>query len=282
MSIDLHIHSTMSDGTMTPTEIVRLAASRGLKAIALTDHDTADGVEEAMNTGEKCGVEVISGIELSVKYKQQNIHLLGYFFDHTDQVFLEALTRLQQGRVERNKKIVKKLNDLGISVDLEELISTAGNGQMGRPHIARHLIQKGYVATMEQAFTELLGQHGRAYVSRFIYQFPEASGFIKNAGGLTVLAHPYNLVQQHVEVNRLLQELADLGLDGIEVYYPSHPRKFKKELRKIAAQRSLFVTGGSDYHGDIRPGTGLAGGRNITVPDSVLEAMKNQLDGMNV
>jgi hypothetical protein len=276
MSIDLHIHSTTSDGTMSPAELVRYAHKKGLSAIAITDHDTIDGVREAVTAGGILGIEVIPGIELSVKYSDCNVHLLGYLFDCQNKELHLALSQLQAGRIERNKKIISNLNRLGFTFEFSELKQSAGSGQNGRPHIARLMVEKKIVNTMDEAFEKYLGKEGLAYASRFVYGAEEAISLIKNAGGVTVLAHPFQIEKSFDNFPHVLHQLRDMGLDGIEVYYPNHSRKFRKHLMSLAEKLSLLMTGGSDYHGSIRPGTTLAGGKNVSVPAQLLVKMKER------
>jgi len=276
MSIDLHTHSTASDGTMTPADLVRYAHKKGLSALAITDHDTIEGIEEAAAAGNICGIEVVAGIELSVKYCDHSLHLLGYLFDPLDQELLFALERLQTGRKERNRKIILNLNRLGCSIQFNELQKSAGSGQNGRPHIARLMIEKKCVGTMDEAFEKYLGHNGLAYTSRFVYGASEAIALIKNAGGIAVLAHPLQLERSLDNFPLFVEQLRNIGLDGIEVYYPNHSRQFRKHLLSLAEKLSLICTGGSDFHGSIRPGTTLAGGKNVTVPSQLLVKMKGR------
>jgi len=277
MSIDLHTHSTASDGTMSPADLVKYAHKKGLSAIAITDHDTIGGIGEAIASGNILGIEVVPGIELSVKYSDHNVHLLGYLFDCDHKELHVALGQLQAGRFERNKKIIAELNRLGLAIKFSELQKTAGSGQNGRPHIARLMMQKGFVRTMDEAFEKYLGHGGLAYTSRFVYGVEDAISLIKNAGGVAVLAHPFQLDKSVDDLPRELQQLCDMGLDGIEVYYPTHSRKFRKRLISLAEKYSLLITGGSDYHGSIRPGTTLAGGKNVSVPAQLLVKMKERV-----
>jgi predicted metal-dependent phosphoesterase TrpH len=277
MSIDLHAHSTASDGTMSPAELVQYAHQKGLSALAITDHDTIDGIAEEVATGNILGIEVVPGIELSVKYRDINVHLLGYLFNCQHRQLHTALKLLQTGRVERNKKIIANLNTFGFAIEFAELKESAGAGQNGRPHIARLMIEKGFVRTMDEAFEKYLG-HGRlAYASRFILGVKEAIALIKNAGGAAVLAHPLQLDKQVDNLSTVVRRMCDLGLDGIEVYYPNHSRQFRKRLMLLAKEYCLLMTGGSDYHGSIRPGTTLAGGKNVSVPAELLVKLKQRV-----
>jgi predicted metal-dependent phosphoesterase TrpH len=277
MSIDLHIHSTFSDGSMTPAELVRLARQSRLSAIAVTDHDTTDGIEEAMEAGRALGVTVISGVELSVKLGDINLHLLGYLFDSRQQDFLQALQRVQEGRLVRNGLILEALRRQGVSIQPSELMEVAGPGQCGRPHIAQLMIAKGAVKTLDEAFERYLGQGGSAYVPRFIYSAGDAIALIHRAGGLAVLAHPQLLEKTGQNFPGVIAELHRLGLDGVEVYYPSHSRQFRKMLQRLTEKHGLLKTGGSDYHGAIRPGTTLAGGKGCFVSDQLLVEMLARL-----
>lgn len=276
MSIDLHTHSTASDGTMHPADLVKYAHRKGLSALALTDHDTIEGIGAAVAAGDVLGIEVVPGLELSVKYRDHNIHLLGYLFDPQNEELRVALDRLQTGRRERNRKIILNLNRLGCSIQFNELQQSAGPGQNGRPHIARLMIEKKCVGTMDEAFEKYLGHDGLAYASRFVYGAGEAISLIQNAGGIAVLAHPLQLERSVDDLPHFVQQLRELGLDGIEAYYPNHSRQFRKHLISLAEKLSLVVTGGSDFHGSIRPGTTLAGGKNVTVPSQLLVKMKQR------
>lgn len=276
MSIDLHIHSTMSDGTLTPKEIVKLAARKGLKAIALTDHDTFEGVQQAIDGAEGLDLEVVSGIELSVKCHGVSAHLLGYLFDHNSSKFQMALSDVQEGRIARNERILKKLSAFNIQISISELKNYAKVGQIGRPHIAKIMVKKGYSKSMDEAFDVYLGATGKAYTPRHLFAIDEAIDHIKKAGGIAVLAHPYTVYKSEIEFKGVVDELLGMGLDGIEAYYPAHSRKFRNEMIQLAIKKDLLVTGGSDYHGDIRPGTTLAGGKNVYVPAEVLGYMKKR------
>lgn len=277
MSIDLHTHSNFSDGTLTPTELVTLARDKKLSALALTDHDTMAGVDEALLAGGRMGVEVVPGIEVSVLHHQVEYHILGYWADPYNPDLAAALAILQGAREERNNRILQKLNGLGIPVTSSELQLVSARGQTGRPHIARLLVQHGVVGSINQAFEQFLKKGAAAYVSRFAYDATEVVMLLRQAGGLAVLAHP---AQNDPELTRLpavLAELVPAGLDGIEVYYPTHSHRIKKKLRALAGQYDLLLTGGSDYHGDVRPGTTLAGGGNIFVPLELLVKMKKRM-----
>lgn len=276
MSIDLHIHSLFSDGTYTPTEIVRLARQRGLVAISITDHDTLSGTEEAIEAAGEYGIEVVSGIELSVYHNDIQMHILGYFLDHNDIILNDKIRKLQIARNERNIKIIEKLNDLGVMISYDEVAAVSKVGQTGRPHIAKILHKKGLVKNFNEAFDNYLRKDAPAYVPRFVYSAEEAINMISNAGGFSVLAHPTQIDPTFTRLPEIVDELVKLGLDGLELYYPTHSGKIRKRIRKLTKKHDLLFTGGSDYHGEIRPGTSLAGGINVYVPLELLDKMKQK------
>ncbi|MDJ0621464.1 MAG: PHP domain-containing protein [Desulfocapsaceae bacterium] len=278
MSIDLHLHSCFSDGTHTPGELIELARARGLSAISVTDHDSVEGVAELIAAGKEADVEAVAGIELSVVFGDNHLHLLGYFFDHTDRDFREKIAVLQDARNIRNKKIIGKLQKLGIKIDEDEVAQISSTGQTGRPHIAQVLMAKGVVRSMDEAFERYLKKDARAYVSRFVYKGTEAIDIIKMCGGLAILAHPAQLVSGYQELQLLVGRLVDCGLDGLEVYYPGYSAKTRKNLKKIAKRYDMVISGGSDFHGDVRPHTDLAGGNNVYVPTEILEEMRHRLN----
>lgn len=277
MSIDLHTHSWFSDGTKSPAELVQLAAKSGVTALAVTDHDTMDGVEEALSAGAEYGVEVVPGLEISVVHNKKSLHILGYYADSSNPELASALAALQGEREQRNTKIIEKLQSLGIDATVEELKKISGVGQTGRPHIAKLLMNHGVVRSMPQAFDEYLKKDAKAYVSRFAYSAEDAIELITGAGGLAVLAHPIQVDRSLNSLSTLLPVLKSYGLDGIETYYPTQSKKMRKRIRKFAEENELFLTGGSDYHGDIRPGTRLAGGNNVFVPPELLKKMHEKL-----
>lgn len=277
MSIDLHTHSWFSDGTKSPTELVALASKTGVSALAITDHDTMDGVAEAMAVADEYGVEVIPGLEVSVIHEKKPLHILGYYLDTADKTLASALGILQKAREERNTKIILKLQSLGIAATVEELKEISGQGQTGRPHVAKLLMNHGMVRSMPQAFDEYLKKDAKAYVARFAYSAEEAIAFITGAGGMAVLAHPVQVDKTLTSLSTLLPVLKSYGLEGIETYYPTQKKKMRKRIRKFAEENDLILTGGSDYHGDIRPGTRLAGGNNVYVSPKLLEIMKRRL-----
>jgi predicted metal-dependent phosphoesterase TrpH len=274
-AIDLHIHSTFSDGVLNPAEILDLAEVQGLAAIAITDHDTAAGTNEAMQRGIEKGIEVITGIEISSWHGDTSMHILGYRFRHEDKQFNSRLQLLQDGRETRNARIIENLNKLGIRVDLGELLQYSEYGQTGRPHIARLLVDKGVTKTVDLAFKHYLRRGATAYAERFRFSARDAIAMIREAGGIAVLAHPASLDPTLRSIPFLLKELFRVGLGGVEVYYPSHSPKAVKALLKMADETGLLVTGGSDFHGMERLGYNSdEWAHKNNVPYDIVAAMK--------
>lgn len=282
MGVDLHIHSTWSDGTKSPEQIVHLARTRHLSAISITDHDTVDGIADGCRAGEQHGLEVIPGIELSVVHGDLHMHMLGYFIDANDHELKKALETIQSARKTRNGKIINKLQELGISISLDEVLQKSGFGQTGRPHIGQVLVEKGAVKDLDSAFSKYLKKGCSAYVARYVLTAEEAIRIIRGAGGVAVLAHPGSIDNSLRKIPALLEQLVSLGLEGLELYYPVHTKKIFKKLKVMASLYDLVVTGGSDYHGDIRPGTTLAGGQSVRVPDEVVAHLKERLGRQRV
>jgi 3',5'-nucleoside bisphosphate phosphatase len=241
---DLHIHTTASDGLLSPEEVVRWASVKRLTAIGITDHDTVNGIIPAMEASSKYGIEVIPGIELSTLYEEEEIHILGYCIDYKAEWFLEALKKIQNSRYERASKIVSKLNDMGINITLEQVKNIADNGAIGRPHIARAMIVKGYISNIKDAFKGYIGKGCPAYVERYKLSCWEAIEMIDGLGGVSVLAHP-GLIKNKIHMGKII----DLGISGIEVYHTKHDDETIRDSLAIAGARKLLITGGSDCHG---------------------------------
>lgn len=273
--IDLHTHSTASDGSMSPAEVVRLAREKGLSAIALTDHDTVDGVREALEEGKKSGVEVIPGIEISVDFKPE-MHILGYFPGISGYTGIKKeLEVVKQGREVRNKKIINRLNELGIDITLEDIKGVALGDIMGRPHIARVLVNRGFVSSIDEAFDRYLCREGLAYFKRVELKPGDGISAIRNAGGLPVLAHPVFLGKSYGELDTLLAELKEFGLAGIEALYSENSKEDTGIFLRLAIKYELLVTGGSDFHGSFKPGIELGRGRgSLEVPYEILEKLR--------
>lgn len=274
--IDLHTHSLASDGSMSPAELVRYAKEKGLSAVALTDHDTVEGVKEALDEGNKIGIEVIPGIEISTNFKPE-MHILGYFFNKSEYTDIQTeLTAIRRGREERNTKIINRLNELGIAITEEEVKEVALGDTIGRPHFARLLVNKGYVKTMKEAFDKYLGKDGLAYFKRPELEPADGIKLIKNAGGIPVIAHPALLKLSNNDMDKLLLELKGFGLAGIEAIYSENSKEETGNLLRLAVKHQLLVTGGSDFHGTYKSEIEIGIGRgNLKVPYELLEKLKS-------
>jgi len=280
MCIDLHTHSIYSDGSSTPAELIELALDNGLRGLALTDHDTVEGVTEVKKLGEQAGLVVVSGVEISTSLHQHTLHILGYGIDVTEPALHRWLQPLQEGREKRNSIILHKLQSLGINITAEEIQQISCCGQTGRPHIARLLVEKRVVDSFDAAFRQYLGRNRPAWESRFSYSAAESIAMIHQAGGLAVLAHPGQLDPEMRVQPPLIRELVLRGLDGLEIHYPTHTRKMKKKLKALAVEHSLLVTGGSDFHGMTRPTHRLAGrAMGFCPPYALLDELTARLIG---
>ncbi len=278
--IDLHTHSTHSDGSLLPGQLLALAKENGLRAIALTDHDTVAGVEEAVTAGKELGVEVVPGVEISAQFGPGTMHILGYYLQATHPEFIGALKKLQQARAARNPKIIERLQTLGLKITAAEVLELSG-GQVGRPHIAQALVQRGYVSNMDEAFSRYLKKGAVAYVEKFRFSPRHAIGLIRKAGGLASLAHPFTLgIDEPEELRPVVMELQAMGLEGMEVFYPDHTEQMTALYDDVAQRLGLLRTGGSDFHGDLKTGSDLGGGTQAHNLDyALLQALKERLKG---
>jgi predicted metal-dependent phosphoesterase TrpH len=247
--IDLHAHTTASDGDRTPTQLVQRAADMGLAAIAVTDHDTTDGVAEALEAGKRLGIEVVPGIELSAEFEKGQCHILGYFLDPNDPALLARLRNVLENRDRRNGKIVGKLQELGFDITLEEVSAVAGGDVVARPHFARVLVDRGYVRSMQEAFDVYLAKGAKAYVDRDRLTQQESIDLLHGAGGLAILAHPNNLNRDAAQTEAEIARMQSLGLDGIEARYNRHTLEDNARYLALAERHGLLTTGGSDFHG---------------------------------
>jgi len=274
--VDLHLHTTASDGVLSPSEVVRYAKAKGLQAIAITDHDTIEGLEEGISEGDRIGFEVIPGIEISAEHSPGSMHILGFFLDIHHPLLNERLEYLQKARAERNPKIVQKLNRLGIDITFDEVLKVSGGGQVGRPHFANVLLQKKHVRSFQEAFDRFLKKGAPAYVDKFRFKSKEAIHFINEAKGVAVLAHPNTLgMVGYSELEKLILRLAEEGLKGIEVYYPEHSSSLVAQYKTLAESHGLMVTGGTDYHGIEKNGLEIGVGRGeMQIPYSLVENLK--------
>lgn len=272
--VDLHVHSNFSDGTLTPSELVEYAAAKGLRAFALTDHDTAAGLPEALAAAGK-RIEVVSGIEFSTEYQGKDIHIVGLDFDPADPFFAEQLTRFQDSRSLRNEKIIARMRADGIDISARQLREAYGEPVLTRAHFARYLMEHGYVARMEDAFLKFIGEDCKYYVPREKVTPVQAVRLIRRAGGIPVLAHPllYHLTEAQME--ELLTALKKAGLIGIEVLYSTHSKMEEQLVRALAKRHGLLPSGGSDFHGNNKPSIDLGSGRgNLRIPYAVLKNLR--------
>ena len=260
--VDLHIHSTASDGRLSPEEIIRKSAANGLTIIALADHDTVDGVAPALEVARAFpGLKVIPAIEMSTDVPGVDVHILGYFIDYTSQELGARLERMRNSRQERAQGIIAKLRSLGINIEWQQVQEIAGSGSIGRPHVAQAMLDKGYVASVSEAFTKYLGCDGPAYIEWERMTPAKAVELILRVNGLPVLAHP--LTVNHSEA--LVIKLKAIGLVGIEAYYNGYTADQVSWLVGLARRHNLIVTGGSDYHG-LDPGTEtIIGGNDVPI-----------------
>jgi hypothetical protein len=269
MPADLHIHSNLSDGTNSPEELVKLAAAANLKTISLTDHDTVEGNEVAQAAGKVAGVEVIPGIELTTESPRAEIHILGYFIDCKNPKLLTILEKIQEDRVKRIYKIVKKLKALKVEIEPEEVFALSGKKSPGRPHVARALVKLGAVLNFKEAFNRYLDFRAPAYVPHYKLSPVEAIRLIAEVGGIPVFAHP--AISNSDEI---IPDLVAEGLRGLEVYYPGYqPERIERYLG-LARKYGLLVTGGSDFHGQDSGREVKLG--DLTIPDELADKLRNE------
>lgn len=242
--VDLQTHTTASDGALPPAQVVQAAHDAGLHAIAITDHDTVDGLAEAMDAGERLGVRIVPGVELSTHFDDDELHLLGLHLSNTE-AMRSALAELRDGRVERARRIVETLNRQGVPVTMEAILAQADGGAVGRPHVARAMVAGGWVRDFREAFDKWLGFGRPAYAAKERFDVAEGIALVHRAGGLAVWAHP----GESATVTRV-GRLADVGLDGVEVLHPSHPPYLVQKLVGIVDAAGLVPSGGSDWHGN--------------------------------
>lgn len=276
--IDLHTHSTASDGTLTPAALVKKAYDAGLTAVALTDHDTVDGLAEFHSACEKYGIEGISGVEISAQYHKE-MHILGFFVDETDNELIQKLDELKNARETRNRKVLKLMQENGMDITEEDITSQKDGATLrntGRAHLARAMVNKGYVKTIEEAFSKYLKKGNSCYVERITYSPEESIRMIKAAGGTAVLAHPVYITEEYNELYSLLEKLKGLGLDGAECYYNSYTEEFSEMCGEICDKLGLIKSGGSDFHGANKPDIDIGRVSTGYVPYSVLRKLKEQ------
>lgn len=243
--IDLHTHSTASDGLLAPGELVALAAARGVRVLALTDHDTVAGVPEATARAGELGLRLIPGVELSTQAPVGEVHLLGYFIDVTSPILAAALARFRDARAERAATMARRLASVGAPVAFERVVALAGGGAIGRPHVARALVEAGHATSVHDAFERYLTPGRPGYVERFRLAPEEAVALVRQVGGIPVLAHPHTVA----DLAELLPRLLAAGLAGLECYYGDYDAAQRERLCQLAARHGLVPTGGTDFHG---------------------------------
>ncbi len=284
--IDLHIHSSASDGTLTPAQILTRADRLGLGAISITDHDTVSGCRQALAVPLPPGLQFLTGIEISSQPPggfdlPGSLHILGYGIDTSDDDLLRAVDKLQEARRKRLPEMTARLRDLGIDISDVEIRRAVGNSQPGRPHLARALVQKGAASSIDDAFARYLGNGRPAYVPKYRLPWRQAINVIRGGGGIAVLAHPglITLPDGH-QLEKLVHDLVDAGLEGIECYYPRHSERETRQFLDLAAALGLAVTGGTDYHGAISPDLEMGSGPgDFCVPWELYPALTERLSG---
>jgi len=275
--IDLHSHTVCSDGSASPTELVRLAHGAGARAIAITDHDTVAGLAEGRTTAAEFGMEFINGIEISAEYQPGTMHILGYFIDPESRSLGDTLNQLRRAREERNPQIARRLQSLGLDVTYEEVAALAGNEVVGRPHFARVMLNKGYVESIKDAFNSYLAKGAPAYVEKARLSPKASIDLIHDAGGAAVLAHPYQMGLSWADLKGQLGELVEFGLDGIEAIYSRHSAEDRAAYSELAKERGLLVTGGSDFHGSYKPDISIVLGLgDLEIPYELLGPLKER------
>lgn len=265
--IDLHIHSTFSDGSCTPAELVKMAADLNLESIALTDHDSIEGVPEFLSAHPECSIERIAGVELSAEFSPGTMHILGYGIDPDSSLLRDKLNWIKMRRISRNREIVQRLNEIGLEITWDEVTEYAGSDIVGRPHFAQAMIARGYCRNKQDAFDRYLAKGRGAYIERKRLSPESCISLILSAGGVPVLAHPTTLKLNRTRLVRTVRELCEMGLEGIECYYSQYSRADSENMKSVADQFSLIMTGGSDFHGEGNPAVKLGRGfGHLAVP----------------
>ena len=276
--VDLHTHTTASDGSLTPAELVAAARDAGLKAVAVTDHDTTAGLDQALAAGREMGLTVVPGVEISVEAGLAGgVHVVGLFVDRHHPALAAALERLQQTRARRNPRMVERLNRLGIPLTLEEVTTFAGGEIVSRAHFAQALVARGVVASREEAFARYLGAGKPAYVPKQRLSPQEAITLLREAGAVPILAHPGLLPLERGPLEELVRRFQEMGLEGLEAHYSEHHRPTRLWLERLAARLGLVVSGGSDFHGRAKPDIALGRGKgDLAVPLALLRAIERR------
>lgn len=277
-TIDLHTHSTFSDGTFTPLQLVKYAEEKGLKAFALTDHDTTEGVKEAKSI--ETNVEVISGVEISTRYDKKEIHIVGLYVNENDADLNKQLKYYREKRVTRNFEILEKLNSLGVNITIDDVKESCTGDVISRAHIAKALVSKGFVGSYTEAFDRYLGDNKCAYVPRETLNYEESMELITKAGGVPVLAHPLLYKMSDTNLENMMVKLRQKGLKAVEAYYSTHSNSDTQHIMAMANRVGLIYSGGSDFHGATKPkidmGTGMG---KLAVPYEILEKIRGERNG---
>lgn len=275
--IDLHVHSTESDGTFSPQEVLYAAKDAGLLAFALTDHDTCAGIAKINDLAKSENIELIPGIELSTSYEEKEIHIVGLYIDPKNPLLLQKTADFQNCRSQRNELIIEALQKEGFAITMQELVAENKDSVITRANIARYLYQHGYIKSIQEAFDKYIGDGCRCYINRFKVSAPEAVSLIKQAGGIAILAHPLLYHFSTARLQKLIDVLKEAGLDGIEAIYSSHSSSDERFLKKLAVQNELLISGGSDFHGENKPKIKIGTGNgNLAIPYSILDTIKEK------
>ena len=273
--IDLHVHSTESDGTLTPEDLVAEAKKAGLAAFALTDHDTCQGVCKAMPLAASAGIELIPGIELSTDYHGKEVHIVGLYIDIENEQLLKKTAEYRKCRSERNALMVEALQKEGLSITMEELVAENPDCVITRANIARFLYEHGQIKSVREAFDRYIGDHCKCYVGRLKVASTDAVRLIKEAGGTAILAHPLHYGLSNTNLQKMNDELKPAGLDGLEAIYSTYTTGEEQQMKRLARENGLLISGGSDFHGSNKPDIALGRGRgHLYIPYSVLETIK--------
>ena len=272
-AVDLHVHSDKSDGSMSPAALTAYAAEKGLRAFALTDHDTIDGLAEALNAAKQFpDLEVIPGIEFSTEYKGRDIHIVGLYIRYDDPEFLKYLTDFQNSRIRRNEKMCNNLASAGIDISFEKLQAEFPDSVITRAHYARYLLDYGYVGSLKEAFDRYVGDHSKYFVPREKVTPVQAVELILRAGGIPILAHPVLYRMSDAALEELVAQLKDAGLIGMECIYSTYSSAEERDMKRLADKYVLIYSGGSDFHGKAKPGLDLATGYGkLFVPETILD-----------
>lgn len=279
-AVDLHVHSTKSDGTYSPSQLIDYAIEKNLSAIALTDHDTVAGIDEALSYAREKAIKLIPGIELSSEYKGKDIHIVGLFIDHKNPIFTEHIKRFQEARDQRNIKMCELLRDgAGIDISYEALKEAAPDGTITRAHYGRFLYEQGYVKSIEEAFERYIGDHCKYFVPRKMITPGQAVELITEGGGLPVLAHPILYHMTKAQLDQLVASLKEVGLVAIEGLYSTYSSSDERHIKELATKYDLLISGGSDFHGKNKKDLDLGSGYGrLYIHDEILEKLENYIN----